>query len=107
MSTETHPITEYNPTALKEIDEHLRFSKYSDYPVVKTITYLNFACIMDDLTTILTAIEVIGYQGSKEDLGTCAGLAEIAKKLLPRNEMYFLDSLLIKNEDSKNTFSKI
>ncbi|WP_348824015.1 hypothetical protein [Flavobacterium aestuarii] len=103
----TLPITEYNPKALKEISEHLEFSEYSNSPVIQKITYVNYVDITHDLVTILDAIEVIGYQGNKQDLGTCAGLAEIAKKMLPRKEMEFLDSLLIKAENDKNEFLKI
>ncbi|TRX37874.1 hypothetical protein FNW52_02955 [Flavobacterium sp. ZT3R18] len=101
------PIQEYNKQALIDIEKHLEFSEYSNSQVTKRITYVDFVDIVDDLTTILTAIEVIGFQGSNQDLGTCAGLSQIARKMLPRNEMDFLDSLLIKKEGNKEIFSKI
>lgn len=103
----TKSITEYNKEALKEISEHFEFAEYSNSQVIKQTTYANFVDIVDDLSTILDAIEVIGYQGSKQDLGICGGLAGIAKKMIPRSEMDFLDSLLIKKEGSKTIFSKI
>jgi hypothetical protein len=103
----TQPITEYSKEALKEISKHLEFSHYQNNQVIQNKTYENFVDIVDDLATILDAIETIGYQGSNRDLAICGGLAGIAKKMIPRNEMDFLDSLLIKKEDSKTTFSKI
>lgn len=103
----TKQITEYNKEALREISEYLEFADYSNSQVIKKTTSANFVDIVDDLATILDAIEVIGYQGSNKDLRICGGLAGIAKKMIPRNERDFLDSLLIKKEDSKTIFSKI
>jgi hypothetical protein len=100
-------ITEYNPTALKEITNHLEFSDWEKEPVVKRITFSDFNDYKNAIYTIFDAIEVIGFNGDKIDLGTCGALAQLGKKLLPIEEMNFLDNLLIKNEDSKNVFSKI
>lgn len=101
------PITEYNPTALKEIGKHLEFGNWEKEPVKKEITFLDFDDLKNAIYTIFDAIEVIGFNGDKIDLGTCGALAQLGKKLLPIEEMKFLDNLLIKNEDSKNEFSKI
>ena len=104
----TKPITEYNPKALMDIQKHLNFSDiFKDEPVYKTITHTDFESIGVDLITILNAIETIGHNGNDTDLGTCAGLAQIAQKILPLKKLCFLDSLLIKKENSKEVFNKI
>lgn len=102
------PIREYSKKALINIANHLEFSdKYSKEPVTQNICYTDFESIGIDLITMLNAIEFIGFNGSDKDLGTCAGLAQIAQKMLPNNELKFLDSLLIKTENSKEVFEKI
>jgi hypothetical protein len=104
----TKPITEYSTNALIDISKHLEFSnEYSNEPVIKQLNYTDFESIGVDLITILSAIEFIGYNGTQTEAGTCAGLAQIAQKILPMNELRFLDSLLIKNENNKVEFSKI
>jgi hypothetical protein len=100
-------ITEYNPTVLKEISEHLEFSNWDKEPVTKKITYQDYESINIDLRAILNAIECIGFNGSSHDLGTCASLAKIAVKLLPDNELNFLDELLIKTDSNHNEFVNI
>lgn len=101
------PITEYSKKGLKNISEHLELSDWEAEPVVKQITFSNFADLKNSLYSILDAIEIIGYNGEKKDMATCAGLAELAKKMLPTEEMDFLDSLLIKTDNNKKEFSKI
>ncbi|TRX39069.1 hypothetical protein [Flavobacterium restrictum] len=103
----TTPIREYNKNALIDIAKHLEFSDWEKQPVIKIITHQDFNDLGLNLLTILTAIEFIGFNGQSQDLGTCAGLAQIAQKLLPMNELDFLDSLLIKKEGNKEVFSKI
>lgn len=104
----TKPIEEYSKNALIDIAKYLEFSEeYSKEPVTKPFNFTDFESIGIDLITLLNAIEFIGYNGTQSDAGTCAGLAQIAQKLLPMNELRFLDSLLIKNESNKEVFSKI
>lgn len=107
ISNENTKITEYNKTALKEISSNLEFSNWEKEPVKKEITFVDFEDLKNSLFSILNAIEIIGYKGDAIDMGTCGALAEIGKKLLPTDEMYFLDSLLINKTDSKSKFSKI
>ena len=101
------PIKEYSKNALINIAKHLEFSNYEREPVTKTITFQDYNDIFLHLNTILSSIETIGFFGQKEDMGLCGGLAQLAQKLLPLNELDFLDSLLIKKEDSKEDFEKI
>lgn len=104
----TKPITEYNANAIIDIAKHLEFSnEYNGEPVIKQLAFTDFESIGIDLITILNAIEFIGYNGSEREAGTCAGLAQIAQKMLPMNELRFLDSLLIKSENNKEVFSEI
>ncbi|SNA76258.1 hypothetical protein DK150_370071 [Flavobacterium psychrophilum] len=104
----TKPITEYSQNALIDIAKYLKFSEeYEKKPVIKPIYYEDFESIGIDLITIFNAIEFIGYNGNSKELGTCAGLVSIAQKLLPLDELRFLDSLLIKKENSKEVFNKI
>lgn len=108
MSTQKQTtIKEYNPEALKGIDKDLIFGNYEKEPVIKQIAYPDFEGIGIDLRTILNAIEVIGFNGHESDLGICAGLASIAQKLIPSDELDFLDNLLIKTAGSKEYFIKI
>lgn len=107
VSKENTKITEYNPTALKEINTQLEFSDWDKEPVKKEITFSNFEDLKNSLFTIFNAIEIIGYKGDAIDLGTCGALAEIGKKLLPTDEMCFLDSLLIKSNNSKAVYTNI
>jgi hypothetical protein len=99
--------TDYSKNALIDIAKNIEFSDWEKEPVQKQITFSNFEDLKNGLYSILNAIEIIGYKGDATDLGTCGALAELGKKLLPTEEMCFLDSLLIKKDDSKNEFSKI
>lgn len=103
----TKPITEFNPTALKQISDHLEFSNFESEPVIQQITFSSFIELSFAISSIFSAIEAIGFNGDKQDLGTCAGLAVIGRKLLPTYELEFLDSLLIKDDGNKLEFSKI
>jgi hypothetical protein len=103
----TKPITEYSKEALKNISNNLEFSNWENEQVVKQVTFSSYMEINYALSSIFSAIELIGFNGVKQDLGTCAGLAIIGRKLLPDLELEFLDSLLIKETDSKSNFSKI
>jgi hypothetical protein len=94
----TKPITEYSQKALKNISVHLKFSQYDTEPVSKEITFSNYTELSNAVYSIFSAIETIGFNGETGDLVTCAGLAQLGRKLMPINEMQFLDSLLIKNE---------
>lgn len=106
-TNEATRIKEYNPTALKEIGKHLEFSNWEAQRVIKTITFSDFESVGVDLRTILSAIETIGFNSQDSDSGLCAGLASIAQKLIPDNELRFLDHLLIKEDSNKNNFTKI
>lgn len=103
----TAPIQEYNKNALINIAKHLEFSDWEKEPVIKKITFSDFDDLKNSIYTLFDAIETIGFNGNERDLGTCGALAQLGKKLLPTDEMYFLDSLLIKEEDNKEVFSKI
>lgn len=104
----TKPIREYSRKAIIDIAKHLEFSdEYTKEQVVQNIYHTDFESKGSDLITMLNAIEFIGFNGSDGDLQTCAGLAQIAVKMLPNNELRFLDSLLIKKENSKEVFDKI
>lgn len=100
-------ITEYNQNALKEISRNLDFSEYENEPVKIEYRFRDFEDISITLRTLLNAIEFIGFNGQVQDLGTCASLAQIAEKLLPVNELCFLDKLLIKTDETANEFRKI
>lgn len=101
------PIKQFNPKALIEIEKHLEFSNWETEPVQKTTTYEDFNDIGLDLSVLLDAIVCIGFNGDSKDLSTCASLARIAKKMIPINELDFLDSLLIRKKDSENVFKEI
>ncbi|QYS88022.1 hypothetical protein [Flavobacterium davisii] len=104
----TEQFTEYNKKTLININEHLKNSgDFINLPVKKSIHYEDFTSLGIDLMIILNAIECIGYKGENKNLILCAELASIAQKLIPTNELLFLDSLLIKEENSKEVFSKI
>ncbi|MGR3790438.1 hypothetical protein ACUXZJ_05940 [Flavobacterium sp. TN-1] len=103
----TKPIREYSTNALIDIAKHLEFSDWDKQPVAKIVTYESFDDIDTTLRIIFDAIEFIGFNGQERDLATCSGLAQIGKKLLPTNELGFLDSLLIKKEGNKEVFTKI
>ena len=93
-------ISEYNPKAITEIHNHLQFSGSGKEPVQKKINFYDYESIGHDLNTILEAIEFIGYQSnnSNNELAICAGLAGLAKKLVPIEELSFLNELLIKDD---------
>ena len=94
----TQPITEFNKDELMNVSKFIQFSQYSSAPVIKQTTFQDFACIGNTINCLLSAIEIIGFNGNKEDLAICGGLAEIAKKLLPSKELEFLDKLLVEKE---------
>ncbi len=103
----TKPITEFNTNALTNISTYLEFSQFSHEPVTKEITFSNYSEIGFAILAIFSAIEMIGFNGEKADLSTCAGLAEIGKKLVPLVELEFLDNLLIKEKDLNPNFKEI
>lgn len=94
----TNPITEFNKDELINVSKFIQFSQYSKEPVVKHVTFQDFSCIGHTINSLLSAIEIIGFSGNKEDLAICGGLAEIAKKLLPSDELEFLDKLFVEKE---------
>lgn len=102
------PITKYNANAIKEINKYLEFDSSSDNPIRVEYSFEDFESIAVTIRTLLNAIETIGYSGSStKDLGLCAGLAEIANKLLPLNELDFLDRLLLNSTTKENNFIDI
>lgn len=95
----TKPITEFNPNALKKLK--LEFSDYKTEPVNMQVRFNNFYNVATDLNVLLDAIECLGFE-TDSNANTCAGLAQIAKKIIPFNEMSFLDDLFIKKVDFKD-----
>lgn len=83
----TQPITDFNKDELMNVSSFIQFSQYSSEPVVKHVNFQDFACIGNTINCLLSAIEIIGFNGNKEDLEICGGLAQIAKKLLPCEEL--------------------
>jgi hypothetical protein len=94
----TKPITEFSPKALKNISDHLEFSNWETEQVLKEVTFSSYIELSHAISSIFSAIETIGFNGEKQDLGMVAGLAIIGRKLLPTSELEFLDSLLIKDK---------
>lgn len=105
----TQPIREFNRNAIINIEKYLEFNAdLTNEPVSKTLTFESFEQLTDTSYIILDAIETIGFISSNsKDLGVIGGLASILKKILPYNEAYFLDSLLIKKEGKKEVFEPI
>ena len=103
----TIPITGYNKKALINIKKHLEFYDWEKEPVFQPITFSSFSDLNNTIFSLLDAIETIGYNGEKTDLGTCANLACLAKKMLPSEPMEFLDSLLVKDKNNKQEFETI
>jgi hypothetical protein len=99
MKTKT--ITDINLQTLRDISDHLQFSEFKQQPVQQTITHTDFNDLALNIGTILEAIEFIGFNGNENHLAICGGLAQIAQKILPINEMVFLDRLLLKTDDWK------
>ena len=101
------PITAYNQKALIEVNESFKFYENQRGKTEMNVlfSYESFDEKMNDLSNLLDAISVISYQGDKQDSGLCGGLADIAKKLIPYEEAYFLNNLLLKiKPDSENEF---
>ncbi|MBF7091121.1 hypothetical protein IUY40_06175 [Flavobacterium sp. ALJ2] len=100
-------ITEYNKKALEDVGAYIELTDRDKEPIIKKINFYNFTDMMCSVSAILEAIEVIGYNGNKENLYTCASLASVARKMLPSEEMEFLDRLLIKEDRNKDDFQPI
>lgn len=100
---ETTPITQFNKENLVNVSKSLHFSNSKIEPVVKHVTFSDFVDISNALHNILEAIEVIGYQGQSGDMAICAGLAGLAKKLLPTEELVVLDEIFVLGKDSHST----
>lgn len=103
----TQPITEYSKKALENISNYIELNDWEKEPVIKKATFYNFTDVMCSVSAILEAIEFIGYSGQQQDITTCANLASVARKLLPNEEMEFLDRLLIKEDRTKDDFYPI
>jgi hypothetical protein len=93
------PITGYNKKALIDISKTIEFNDWEKQPVKQIITYGDFNDIGITIKILLDAIEMIGFNGNETDLATCAGLAQIANKIIPLNELNFLDDLLVKRQN--------
>lgn len=103
----TNPITEYSKKALENIGNYIELSGWEKEPVTKQMNFYNFSDLIGSVSVILEAIEIIGYDGQQTNIATCANLASVARKMLPNEEMEFLDRLIIKEERNKEDFQTI
>ncbi|REG93001.1 hypothetical protein [Flavobacterium aquicola] len=103
----TKPITEYSKEALENIGTYIQLNDWEKEPIIKKITFYNFTDLMCSISAILEAIEIIGYDGQQDNRTTCANLASVARKMLPNEELAFMDRLLIKRESTKDDFITI
>lgn len=103
----TKQITEYNKKALENIGTYIELNDWEKEPVIKKTTFYNFTDLICSVSAILEAIEVIGYNDQQGNMTTCANLASVARKLLPNDEIEFLDRLLIKEDRTKDDFKLI
>ncbi|OAE93998.1 hypothetical protein [Flavobacterium psychrophilum] len=105
----TKPITEFNIDALKNINNFIKLfeDRHKKVEYKTDFTHDNFDDKINVLSILLDAISVVSYNGSNENDGLCGGLADIAKKFLPYNEAYFLNSLLIKKDTENQNFIDI
>lgn len=103
----TIPITEYSKKALENVGAYIELNDWEKEPIIKKITFYNFTDLICSVSAILEAIEVIGYNDQQENMTTCANLASVARKMLPNEEMAFIDRLLIKQDMTKNDFQPI
>jgi hypothetical protein len=103
----TKKITHYNKVALQKADIYIKLSDQDNAPVQKRITFFNHSDLHCNILSILSAIEFMGLNGNKDDLITCGCLANLAQKLLPSDEMEFLDGLIIRDSSNKNDFVTI
>lgn len=103
----TKKITHYNKVALQNADIYIKLSNRDKEPIQKQITFYNHSDLHCTISEILSAIEFIGFNGKEPDLVTCASLANLAQKLLPSNEMEFLDKLIIQDQTNEKDFVTI
>lgn len=103
----TIPITEYSKKALENVGTYIGLNDWEKEPIIKKTTFYNFTDLICSVSAILEAIEVIGYAEQLGSMTTCANLASVARKLLPNEEMEFLDRLLIKEDRTKDDFYPI
>lgn len=96
---ETKKYTEFNKTAIKDINEFLEFGKETENIKV-SFTVREHWEIEDMLVSILDAIIFYANHGCETDLGKMDSLAKLAKKLIPTKQLEFLDNLLIKDSMS-------
>lgn len=96
---ETKNYTQFNETAIKDINEFLEFGNEKENIKV-SFTVREHWEIEEMLETILDAIWLYGNYGTEKDLSSVASLSKIAKKLLPTKQFDFLDNLLIKDSMS-------
>lgn len=105
----TKPITQFNIDALKNIDKFIELFEDRHKKVEYKTDFIHntFDDKINELSILLDAISVISLSGTNQDDGLCAGLANIAKKFLPYDEAYFLNSLLLKSEIENQNFIDI
>ncbi len=96
---ETKKYTQFNETAIKDINEILEFGNEKENIKV-SFTVKEHWEIEEILENILEAIRFYGNHGSEKDLQNIASLAVLAKKLIPTKQLEFLDNLLIKDSMS-------
>lgn len=93
---ETKNYTQFNETAIKDINKVLEFGNEKENIKV-SFTIKEHWEIEDMLESILEAIIFYGNYGNEKDLQNISSLASLAKKLLPKKQLEFLDNLLIKD----------
>lgn len=114
MNTENNnTIKVFNKTALincNELLSNLNLKREPNQRIKVELDFFNYFDLSAKTESILDAIQIIAYD-DKADVNrknsAIYDLVGIVKKMLPHNEMEFLDSLFLDPTENKNHFINI
>lgn len=114
MNTEnTNTIEVFNKKALIDFNNllgNLNLKREPQERIKVELDFFNYFDLSAKTTSVLDAIQIIAYD-DRVDVNSknsaIYDLAEIVKKMLPHNEMEFLDSLFLEPTENKTDFINI
>jgi hypothetical protein len=116
QNTENNSIKEINASTIADINELLenvypeRFDDNKEV-IEKTIGFFSHEDIICNLGLMVKGIEILSLNSGAPDKNTLEviyGLSTMIKKLLPYDEMSFIDDLILKKtQESKQKFINI
>jgi vesicle coat complex subunit len=98
MENTTNSNNEKALNYIKNIIESRNNVGLTQKEVKQTITHKSYEDLAQNVYFLLEAIEIIAMDGSGNNSGIISWLADLGKKIMPMEEMQFLDTLLLEKK---------